>query len=123
MQFEAFARASAPVEHSRAVRLSYQIDCPGDEARRSYRYAARAPEQTTTKCAKYRKPICMAKQEVILRFEEVSYERGPHKPILEGVRLSIRQGAKLTLMGQNGAGKSTLFHLINRELQPEKGKV
>ncbi|MDO8558137.1 MAG: ATP-binding cassette domain-containing protein [bacterium] len=65
----------------------------------------------------------MAKNEVIMRFEEVSFERGPHKPILEGVSFSVRRGAKLTLMGQNGAGKSTLFHLITKELRPDRGKV
>src|SRR3989338_1364841 len=65
----------------------------------------------------------MAKNEVIMRFEEVSFERGPHKPILEGVSFSVRRGAKLTLMGQNGAGKSTLFHLITGELHAEHGKV
>ncbi len=65
----------------------------------------------------------MAKSEVIMRFEEVSFERGPHKPILEEVSFSVRRGAKLTLMGQNGAGKSTLFHLITGELRPDRGKV
>ncbi|MDP3962902.1 MAG: ATP-binding cassette domain-containing protein [bacterium] len=65
----------------------------------------------------------MAKNEVIMRFEEISYERGPHKPILEEVSFSVRRGAKLTLMGQNGAGKSTLFHLITGELKPDRGKV
>ena len=65
----------------------------------------------------------MAKNEVVLRFEEVSFERVPHKPILKEVSFSVRRGAKLALMGQNGAGKSTLFHLITQELRPERGKV
>jgi ATPase subunit of ABC transporter with duplicated ATPase domains len=65
----------------------------------------------------------MPKNEVIMRFEDVLFERGPHKPILDGVSFSVRRGAKLTLMGQNGAGKSTLCHLITGELRPDRGKV
>ena len=54
--------------------------------------------------------------EVIVRFEGVSFEFGPRKPILEKVDFSVRRGTKVTLMGQNGAGKSTIFKLMNREI-------
>ncbi|MBI5798527.1 MAG: ATP-binding cassette domain-containing protein, partial [Candidatus Yonathbacteria bacterium] len=47
--------------------------------------------------------------EVIVRFENVSFEYGHNKPILDDVSFAVRRGAKLTLMGQNGAGKSSLF--------------
>ena len=36
---------------------------------------------------------------------------------------SVREGAKITLMGQNGAGKSTIFQLIVGDLKPESGAV
>jgi ATPase subunit of ABC transporter with duplicated ATPase domains len=65
----------------------------------------------------------MAKNEVILRFENVSFGYGPLKTILNEVSFSVRRGAKITLMGQNGAGKTSIFHLINNELQPESGKI
>ena len=65
----------------------------------------------------------MAKNESILRFEEVSFEHGPNRPILEQVSFGIRRGAKLTLMGQNGAGKSTIFGLITGLHVPEEGIV
>lgn len=65
----------------------------------------------------------MTKAEVILRFEEVSFEYGHQKPILNGVSFSVREGSKITLMGQNGAGKSTIFQLITGELKPEAGQV
>ncbi len=65
----------------------------------------------------------MSKGEVILRFDEVSFDYGPKKPILNGVDFAIREGAKVTLMGQNGAGKSTIFQLICGQLEPESGAI
>lgn len=61
--------------------------------------------------------------EIIIRFEDVSFEYGHNKPILDKVSFPIRRGAKLTLMGQNGAGKSTIFGLIVGELKPENGRI
>jgi ATPase subunit of ABC transporter with duplicated ATPase domains len=58
-----------------------------------------------------------------VRFEGVSFEFGPRKPILEKVDFSVRRGTKVTLMGQNGAGKSTIFKLMNREVAPEDGII
>ena len=60
---------------------------------------------------------------VILRFQDVCFEYGPKKPILDEVSFSIRENAKLTIVGQNGAGKSTIFHMITGELQPKKGDI
>ncbi|MFH1838171.1 MAG: ABC-F family ATP-binding cassette domain-containing protein [Candidatus Kuenenbacteria bacterium] len=62
-------------------------------------------------------------EEVILRFDNVSFEYLYKKPILDEASFSIRKGAKITLMGQNGAGKSTLFGLIKGEYIPKKGKI
>ncbi len=62
-------------------------------------------------------------EEVILRFDEVSFEYLHEKPILTEASFSARQGAKITLMGQNGAGKSTIFGLIKGEITPTVGKV
>lgn len=65
----------------------------------------------------------MSKEDVILRFEEVNFEYGPNKPILEEVDCSIRRGSKITIMGQNGAGKSTIFGLIVGKTKPDSGKI
>jgi ATPase subunit of ABC transporter with duplicated ATPase domains len=65
----------------------------------------------------------MVQGEIILRFEDVSFEHGPNKPILDGVSFSVRRGAKMTLMGQNGAGKSTIFKLIMGEIEPTSGGI
>lgn len=59
----------------------------------------------------------------ILRFEEVSFEYGHNKPILDAVSCNVRRGSKITIMGQNGAGKSTIFQLITGALKPESGSV
>ena len=65
----------------------------------------------------------MSKDDTIVRFEKVSHEFGPNKPILDDVSFGIRRGTKCTLMGQNGAGKSTLFKLLNCEQEPEQGVI
>src|SRR3989338_10889011 len=65
----------------------------------------------------------MAKDNVVLRFEKVSFEYGHKKPIIDEVSFSMRGGAKVTLMGQNGAGKSSLFKLITGEMKPQSGRV
>ena len=65
----------------------------------------------------------MPRAEHIINFSDVSFEFGIHKPILDEVNFSVREGMKVTLMGQNGAGKSTIFGLIMDELKPESGRV
>lgn len=49
---------------------------------------------------------------VIVRFSNVSFSYSEDKPLLDEASFSIRENAKITIMGQNGAGKSTLFKLI-----------
>ncbi|HOF50477.1 MAG TPA: ATP-binding cassette domain-containing protein [Candidatus Colwellbacteria bacterium] len=65
----------------------------------------------------------MAKNEVILRFDEVSFRYSALKPILDEASFSVRRGAKITLMGQNGAGKTSIFGLMSGELKPESGQI
>ncbi|KKT93060.1 MAG: ABC superfamily ATP binding cassette transporter, ABC protein, partial [Parcubacteria group bacterium GW2011_GWC1_45_14] len=65
----------------------------------------------------------MAKNDVAVRFSEVTFEYSREKPILDEASFSLRQGTKMTLMGQNGAGKSTIFKLITGELKPEEGSI
>jgi len=59
--------------------------------------------------------------DTIIRFEEVSYEWGHNKPILDEVSFTVRRGTKVTLMGQNGAGKTTIFGLILGAADKESG--
>ncbi len=60
---------------------------------------------------------------VVLRFYNVDYEYVEKKPVLTEANFSIRNGSKITLMGQNGAGKSTIFKLITGEVKPKAGKI
>ncbi|MFA7253321.1 MAG: ATP-binding cassette domain-containing protein [Patescibacteria group bacterium] len=62
-------------------------------------------------------------EEVILRFDEVSFEYQHDKPLLDEASFSVRKGSKITLMGQNGAGKSSLFNLITGQLKPKSGQI
>ena len=62
-------------------------------------------------------------EEVILRFDEVSFEYHHDKPLLEEASFSVRRNSKFTLMGQNGAGKSSLFKMIMGELKPKSGQI
>jgi ATPase subunit of ABC transporter with duplicated ATPase domains len=65
----------------------------------------------------------MAKDSIVLRFDNVSFEYSHGKPILDEVSFTVRRGAKFTLMGQNGAGKSSLFKLITGENMPQSGRI
>ena len=65
----------------------------------------------------------MSKNDVVIRFDDVSFEYGPKRPILQEGSFPVRRGAKIALMGQNGAGKSTIFQLIMGALKPEAGSI
>ncbi len=65
----------------------------------------------------------MAREESVINFEEVSFEYGHNKPILDEVSFTLRRGMKMAVMGQNGAGKSTLFSLMTGSLKPENGEI
>ncbi|MFH1713803.1 MAG: ABC-F family ATP-binding cassette domain-containing protein [Patescibacteria group bacterium] len=65
----------------------------------------------------------MNQGETILRFNKVSFAHGNNKPTIDEINFSIKQGSKITLMGQNGAGKSTIFNLITGVLKPSSGVI
>ena len=43
--------------------------------------------------------------------------------VLTDISLTLRQGARMGLIGVNGSGKSTLFRLIAGELEPDEGSI
>lgn len=61
--------------------------------------------------------------EVIIRFDEVTFGYQKPKWLLDEASFSVREGNKITLMGQNGAGKSTIFKIITGELKPNDGRI
>jgi ATPase subunit of ABC transporter with duplicated ATPase domains len=65
----------------------------------------------------------MSQGDVIIRFNDVTYQYNEKKQILKEANFSVRENAKVTIMGQNGAGKSTIFQLLTGVLQPTKGEI
>jgi ATPase subunit of ABC transporter with duplicated ATPase domains len=65
----------------------------------------------------------MPNDNVVIKFNKVSFDFGIKKPVLDEVDFSIRRGSKFALMGQNGAGKTTLFNLISQKYTPEIGSI
>ncbi len=61
--------------------------------------------------------------DVIIRFDQAVFGYGSNHPILNGASFSLREGAKITLMGQNGAGKTTIFGLIQGRHPLDDGSV
>ena len=65
----------------------------------------------------------MAREESVINFQEVSFEYGHNKPILDEVSFTLRRGMKMAVMGQNGVGKSTLFSLMTGERASTDGEI
>ena len=67
--------------------------------------------------------LIMPSDEIIVKFNNVSFDWENNKTILNEANFSVRRGSKITLMGQNGAGKSTIFQLITGDIKPDSGAV
>ena len=65
----------------------------------------------------------MSKTDIAVRFNEVCFEYGARKPILDEVSFCLKKESKFTIMGQNGAGKSTILNLITNSLQSDDGSI
>jgi ATPase subunit of ABC transporter with duplicated ATPase domains len=61
--------------------------------------------------------------DTVLSFKNVNFEYMPLQPLLKNVSFNIREGAKVTIMGQNGSGKSTIMKLMNGYLKPQDGAI
>ncbi len=53
----------------------------------------------------------------------VKVYRGASRPALNGIDISIREGAVFGLLGPNGAGKTTAISIMNTLLRPTGGSV
>lgn len=65
----------------------------------------------------------MAQDNVVIRFDNVSFEYNDTKIILDEANFSVRKNSIVTIIGQNGAGKSTIFKLLLGKLKPTGGKI
>ena len=59
-----------------------------------------------------------------LRFENVSFKYPGHDNyVLKNVNLTIKNGAKLAVVGVNGAGKTTFIKLMMKLYEPSEGRI
>lgn len=65
----------------------------------------------------------MSQNNVIIRFDNVSFGYNDQTPILDEANFSVRRNSIVAIMGQNGAGKSTIFKLLLAKLTPTGGKI
>ena len=65
----------------------------------------------------------MSNENVIIRFENVSFAFNEKKVILDESSFTVRKNSIVTIMGQNGAGKSTIFKMLLGTLKPQSGKI
>jgi ABC-type branched-subunit amino acid transport system ATPase component len=92
-----------PVEVAAAVRASTSdISLPGGDAR-SIPHAGSPPS-------------------TLLQVNDLDFSYGQLQ-VLFGVRLDVRQGEALALLGTNGAGKSTLLRVLAGLEKPQQGSI
>ncbi len=72
----------------------------------------------------FRAPVSAPDPLLVLDDSDAGYKDLTHsdKTILNQVKLTIRPGERIGLLGKNGAGKSTLIKLLAAELKPLAGK-
>lgn len=59
----------------------------------------------------------------IVSFDRVTFGFQENKPLLDEVKFSVRNGSKMTIMGQNGAGKSTILKLMTGAYKAQSGSI
>ena len=58
----------------------------------------------------------------MIKFENVSKAYKEYN-VLENINLEIKKGELVVLIGPSGCGKTTLLKMINRLIDPTKGKI
>ncbi|PKO25204.1 MAG: ABC transporter ATP-binding protein [Betaproteobacteria bacterium HGW-Betaproteobacteria-8] len=67
----------------------------------------------------FRKLLAAPDPLLVLDDVDVGYKQ---QAVLSGIKMTIRPGERIGLLGRNGAGKSTLIKLLAAELSPMRGK-
>ena len=134
-------------EDARAMALAQQAAAYSSQQRRIQhlqsfvdRFRAKATKarqaQSRIKALERMERIAPAHVDSPFSFSFRQSERGPdpvlaledaragygERTVLDGIKLSIRLGERIGLLGRNGAGKSTLIRLINGDLAPLAGR-
>jgi len=58
-----------------------------------------------------------------IEFQDLSFAYNEDKPILQNIRLTIKAGETIAILGATGSGKSTLTNLIPRLFDSFSGKI
>jgi len=58
-----------------------------------------------------------------IHFDNISFNYGENKGVINNLDLNIKAGEKVGLVGRSGAGKSTLVNLLLRFYDVEQGKI
>ncbi|MDE2046926.1 MAG: ABC transporter ATP-binding protein [Betaproteobacteria bacterium] len=58
-----------------------------------------------------------------IRFDDVTFAYGNAPPVIERLKLHIRPGEKIGLVGRSGAGKSTIVNLLLRFYDLQHGRI
>lgn len=59
----------------------------------------------------------------VLRFENLSVGYPNQNPLIKGLNMYVRSGARIVLTGPNGSGKTTLLRTIVDHFEPIAGKI
>lgn len=65
----------------------------------------------------------LAKGEGRITFDQVSFDYGNGRSVLNGINLAFEAGKTTALVGPSGGGKSTILNLILRLYDPQQGAV
>ncbi len=69
------------------------------------------------------KPLEVSRGEISFEHLSFGYGRTDTAPVINNLRLDIRAGERVGLVGRSGAGKSTLVNLLLRFYSPEAGRI
>jgi ATP-binding cassette subfamily B protein/subfamily B ATP-binding cassette protein MsbA len=68
-------------------------------------------------------PVPLPRLTRCLRFDNISFQYHPDKPVLREVSLEVRAGETIAIVGPNGCGKTTLLQLLPRFYEPTAGSI
>jgi ABC-type multidrug transport system fused ATPase/permease subunit len=69
------------------------------------------------------RPLSLGQAHGLVEFDGVNFSYRPGEPVLRDVRLLIKPGTKVALVGPTGSGKSTLLNLLLRFYDPIQGEI
>jgi ATP-binding cassette subfamily F protein 3 len=61
--------------------------------------------------------------DVVISVRDLTFEYVQSRPILDNISFNIRDGNKVTIMGQNGSGKTTILKLLSGQFTADSGEI